>query len=150
MVNVVYVVYAVVGSVWCVVCGMCVVVVCVVCTVVCVVGCSSLLGGSLLTLGDLLGDDGASVDRLGRVGRDLVDEALVKHDGDGSTGNRAVDTHPLRDDRGGDQAVLGDLRHDPLVCLLIGKHSVHDLVAGLCFGPLLACRSSSSVCASNV
>ena len=113
-------------------------------------GRSLLLG--LGILGNLLGDDGTSVDGLRVVGRDLVDEALVKHDGDGSTGNRAVDTHPLRDDRGSDQAVLGDLRHDPLVCLLIGEHSVHDLVAGLCLGPLLACTSINiiSLCVGEV
>lgn len=60
----------------------------------------------------LLGGSSASVDELGAVVDDALDETLLLEVRNGAAGERTVDLHAVNEGRLGDDLVGGDLLHD--------------------------------------
>jgi hypothetical protein len=59
-----------------------------------------------------------TVDELGVVVHDGLDESLLEQVLDGNTSERAVDLHPVDEDRLADELVRRDLLHDLVVCYI--------------------------------
>ena len=92
-----------------------------------------LLGGSL----------GGGVDVLGAVRADLDNEALLQEVVNADASKGAADLEAVRDDRQGDELVLGNVVEELIESLLVEDNLVGKLVLDLSLGgPLLLLLSS--------
>jgi hypothetical protein len=80
---------------------------------------------------------GASVNDLGSVGRDGLDDAGCEEFLDGHTGKRPIDSQTIDKDRGRDELVCGDFLQELVMGRLVKHHGIVGLVLDFAFGPLL-------------